>query len=77
VDFVSRGVAPTYFYIFHIPSGLLQEWYITVNHGYILLSLYKLIIYDEAEMFHQVQHERTFGHFIIRTAQAYKIVQVF
>ena len=77
MDFVSRGVALTYFYVFHIPSGLIQEWYITVNHGYILLSLYKFVIYDEVEMFHRVQHKHGFGHFIIRNAQAYKTVQLF
>ena len=42
VDFVSRGVALTYFYVFHIPSGLIQEWYITVTHGYILLWILSL-----------------------------------
>jgi hypothetical protein len=74
VDFVSRGGAVTYFYVFRIPSGLIQEWYVTVNHGYILLSLYKFIIYDETEVFHHVWHKHRFGHFILRNVQAYKIV---
>jgi len=77
LHFVSRGVTLAYFYVFHIPTGLIQDRYITVNHGYILLSLYKFIIYDEAEMFHEVQHKDGSGHFIVRNAQAYKTVQLF
>ena len=77
MDFVSRGFPLNYFYVFHISSGLIQDRYITVNHGCNLLSLYKFIIYDEAEMFHEVQHKDRFGHFIIRTAQTYKTVQLF
>jgi hypothetical protein len=77
VDFVSRECALTYFYVFHIPAGVIEEWYMTVIHSYILLSLYNFVIYDEGEMFCQVQHEHGFGHFIMRNALAYKTVQLF
>ena len=75
--FVSRGVTLAYFYVFHIPTHLIEDRYNTVIYGCILLSLYKLIIYDEVEMFHEVQHKDGFGHFIIRNAQTYKTVQMF
>jgi len=42
VDFVSRGVALTYFYVFHIPSGLIQEWYITVHPSSKSVQIYHL-----------------------------------
>jgi hypothetical protein len=38
-DFVNRAGALIYLYVFLIPSGLIQEWYIVVRHDHILLIL--------------------------------------